>query len=222
MQKKLLGFIFLISINCFSQEYFEGELNYNIEYESNNESISTNFLKKEFGVSFTAYVKEDKYAMIYYGKGQKGWMKVIVRLDEGFKYTEFEKSDTIVKTKFGKEKNDLISFKQNTDEKKEILGTECESITIEYEEGDSDSFIKEVRGKYYFDPKYKLNSALYSKYTDGFWNLYVKESESVSIRNEVEFYPLFKSIQEVTSIVEKKIDNTMFEPNKEKIIKIEE
>ena len=46
MQKKLLGFIFLISINCFSQEYFEGELNYNIEYESIMRVFQLTFLKK--------------------------------------------------------------------------------------------------------------------------------------------------------------------------------
>ncbi len=63
-----------------------------------------------------------------------------------------------------------------------------------------------MRGKYYFNPKYKLNAKLYSEYTDCFWNLFVKESNAINIRNETEFYPLFKSIQEVTSIVQKNID----------------
>lgn len=223
MKKTILSIsFFLIFIYSLkAQEFFEGELNYKIEYQSSNESIPNAILEREFGKTFTAFVKEDRYAMIYHAEGKQGWMKVIVRLDEGYTYTEFEKSDTIVKTKFGKESNELIEFKRNPDDKREILGNECESITLQYRPKGSDSFFQEMRGKYYFNPKYRLNPKLYSDHTEGFWNLYVQESESISIRNEIEYFPLFKTIQEVTSIVEKKVDETIFEPNKSKAIKLE-
>ena len=63
--------------------------------------------------------------MIYHGKGQQGWMKIIVRLDKGYSYTEFEKLDTITKSKFGTEKNDLIRFERNQNDEKIILGEKC-------------------------------------------------------------------------------------------------
>jgi len=213
--------ITLFFFSLGAQEFFEGELHYNIEYESINENIPIEFLEIEMGKSFTAYVKEDRYAMIYHSTGQQGWMKIIVRLDQGYSYTEFEKLDTITKVKFGKGTNELIKFNRNTTDKKKILGEDCESITLEYKSKEKGSPFQEIRGKYYFNPKYRLNPNRYSEYTDGFWNLFVKESASISIRNEITFYPLFKSIQEVTSITEKKIDKGMFEPNKNKEIKIE-
>lgn len=213
-----LFFLFIFISNIYGQDYFEGELKYKIEYKSLSPSISTNFLETEFGNSFSAYVKEDRYAMIYHAKGKQGWMKIIVRLDKGYSYTEFEKSDTITKSKFGNEKDKLLEIKRNSDNKKEILGEYCESITIKYEPTDPKSFFQSFKGRYYFNPKYRLNSKLYKNYTDGFWNLFVQESESISIRNEAEFFPLFKSIAEAISIEQKEISFEMFEPNTSKMI----
>lgn len=219
---KLSTLLFILFISSMSaQEFFEGELNYTISYETMNENISPEILEVEFGKSFTAYVKEDRYAMIYHATGQQGWMKVIVRLDQGFSYTEFEKSDTITKSQFGKNPGTLIKFSRNRDDKRNVLGEDCESITLHYQPDESEPFFQEMRGKYYFNPKYRLNASLYSGYTDGFWNLFVEESESISIRNETEFYPLFKANQEATSIIEKEIDSLIFEPNKNKVIKME-
>jgi hypothetical protein len=210
--------LLLLISNVYGQEYFEGELNYKIEYQPLNPNIPKEYLETELGKSFTAYVKEDRYAMIYHATGQKGWMKIIVRLDQGYSYTEFEKSDTIVKTKFGIEKAELTAFKRNTDVKKVILDELCESVTIEYKPTDPDSFYQTFKGKYYFDPRHKLNVNLYKNYTDGFWNLFVEESESISIRNETEFSPLFKVVEEATSIEKKETPFAMFEPNELKII----
>ena len=41
-------------------------------------------LAKELGDSCTAYIKPDKYALIYNAKGSSGWMKVIVNLNKAF------------------------------------------------------------------------------------------------------------------------------------------
>ena len=85
MIKKYLAFSIFLAINvtCYSQHYFEGEIQYNIEYVALNKNISIEYLEKEVGDSFTAYVKEDKYSMVYHADGTNGWMKIIVRLDQG-------------------------------------------------------------------------------------------------------------------------------------------
>ena len=217
LKLKALLFLFLTS-SVYGQEYFEGQIEYKIEYESINSNIPKDYLSTEFGDSFTAFIQEDRYSMIYYGKGELGWMKIIVRLDEGYSYTEYEKKDTISKTKFGLEKEKLLEFNHNSDDKKIVLGELCESITIKDEPSDPNSFFRTFSGKYYFNPKYKLNSKLYTNYTDGFWNLFVKESNSISIRNETEFYPFFKAVQEAISIDKKIIPSKMFEPNNSKVI----
>lgn len=211
-------FIFLLVIKSYSQEYFEGIVNYKISYESLNENIPANVFETQIGTSMTAYIKEDRYAMIYHGKGKLGWMKTIVRLDEGYTYTEYEKKDTIVKKKFARQNATLIEFKRNKNDKKFILNDSCESITLSHKSNNPDEFFTETYGKYYFNPKYKLNAKLYKNYTNEFWNLYVEESESISLRNEVELRPLLKSIQEADSINREKVSKIIFEPNKEKVI----
>ncbi|WP_299215746.1 hypothetical protein [uncultured Aquimarina sp.] len=216
--KRLTLLIALLVVQIsIGQEYFEGELFYSIQYEPINKSIPVEYLEKEMGTSFSAYVQEDRYAMIYHAEGTQGWMKIIVALKEGYSYTEYEKSDTIIKTKFGTEKEELVEFKRNTD-KKEVLNELCESVTINYKPLEPDAYVEMIKGTYYFNPKYKLNAKFYKNYTDGFWNLFVNEAKSISIRNETEFYPLFKTIQEVTLIEEKKIPDEVFELNASKVI----
>ena len=66
-------------------------------------------------------------------------------------------------------------------------------------------------GKYYYNPKYKLNKQAYSNHKSGFWNLFVNESGSISVRNEVVHKPLYTSIMEAFQIIEKKIPEDLFE-----------
>jgi len=67
-------------------------------YETLSPDIYVSYLEKEIGTSFTAYIQEDRFAMIYHATGEQGWMKAIIRLDENYTYIEYEKSDVIVKT----------------------------------------------------------------------------------------------------------------------------
>ena len=216
---KIISFFFLLLVTTMSgQEYFEGVLEYNVSYESTSEFISVETLESEFGTSFTAYVQEDRYAMIFNGTGQFGWVKVIVSLKEGYAFTEFEKSDTITKTKLNKPQEGLIEFKRNSDNKKLVLNEWCESVTLTYKPSGPNVFYQEHRAVYYFNPKYKLNAKVYENYTDGYRNLFVAESNAISIRNEVEFFPLFKQIDEATSIVAQEVPDAMFDLNPTKTI----
>ncbi|GGG25253.1 hypothetical protein GCM10011344_27400 [Dokdonia pacifica] len=211
----------LIVQNIYGQDYFEGEILYNVTYESLDQNISSSILEREMGKSFSAYIKEDKYQLFYDAKGKLGWIKVSVFLNEGYTLTEYEKSDTLIKSPFGSQKEKLIDFKVISSNQKEVLGKMCKSILIHYESLNENSFFKEFRGTYYYYDEYKLNPKLYEKYTDGFWNLYVKESESVSLRNETEFLPFFRAIQEAVKITPKKIPDTIFNSNPNKYLLIE-
>jgi len=216
---KITSIFFLLFITTMSgQEYFEGVLEYKVSYESYAGFIPIETLEYDFGTSSTTYVQEDRYAMIYHGKGKFGWMKIIILLKEGYSYTEFEKSDTIVKSKFNNEKEELIEFKRNSDNKKVILNELCESVTINFKPLDPDAFYKEQRGTHYFNPKYKLNAKLYENYTNSFWNLFVAESNAISIRNETEFFPFFKKVDEAISIVAEDVPDAIFDLDPNKVI----
>ncbi len=216
--RTFLLFILFYSSNTHAQDYFKGVIHYSVSYESLHPNIQKQVLERNLGTSFTAYILEDRYATIYNTKGENGWRKIIVRLDEGYTYTELEKSDTIVKTKFGNSDEKLIDVKKNTKPTKEVLGEQCLSVTLTTENTDPNAWYTLHSGTYYYSPKYKLNPKLYEDYVDGFWNEYVKRSQAVSIWNKNEFRPYFTSISEATSIEEKEVDKAFFNPNPDKVI----
>jgi len=219
----LIVLLCILKLNfCCAQDYFEGVIQYKMTYESLNENIPVAFFETELGVAFTAYVQEDRYAMVHQGIGELGWMKTIIRLDEGYIYTEYEKSDTITKKKFGVEQEILLEFKRNKNNIQHVLGLPCESITLNIKNRDPNEVFEVIEGKYYFNPKYKLNPKHYKNYNDEFWNLYVKEAKAVSLRNEIVAKPYFKAVQEAVKISEEKVTDRLFEPNEEKVIVLEE
>ena len=54
------------------------------------------------------------------------------------------------------------------------------------------------------------------------WNLYVNEAKAISLRNEIEFSPYFKSIQEAVSLEQQPIDESHFIVNTDKTITLKE
>ena len=109
--EKLICTILLLTYysNTFAQDYFEGQIDFKVEYESLNINIPSSYLSYVLGDLFTAYVQEDRYIILYNSKADKGWSKTIISLDEGYSYVEFEKSDTIFKSKLNSNKNKLIT-----------------------------------------------------------------------------------------------------------------
>jgi len=94
----------------------------------------------------------------------------------------------------------------------------CDFIILDTETSNPNTFYKTVKAKHYFSPKFKLNHKKYKNFNSGFWNLYAKEAKAISIRNEHVYEGFFKSVSEVTKITEKKISETMFELNPEKVV----
>lgn len=215
----LLLLFFLFTTLVHAQKYFEGQIEYKIEYEILNQNIPETYLKEALGDAFTAYVKEDKYIMVYNSNGDLGWRKTTIRLDEGFAYTEYERSDTIFKRRLDTKKDSLIEIRRHSDDKKMILGEMCEYVSLKYSSPDVDAPFNLTNGRHYFNPKYRLNPKKYKNYHSGFWNLYVKEAEAISIRNEHLYAGLFISISEAVEVKEEEIPDSLFELDENKIIK---
>lgn len=214
-------FLLYASVVAYSQNYFEGEIYYHVEYDMLNDKLSKNLLVQEMGDSVAAYIKPDKFLLIYNTKGKFGKKKTIFLLKEGYGYIDFEKSDTIVKFNLSEESGELIKFSRNYRDRRQVLNELCESITIEFKPMGESDFVHERRGKYYFSSKnHRLNPKFYENYKNNFWNLFVQESESISIRKEVEYFPVFKLVQEAYAIVKKEIPDSIFEINQNKHIKL--
>lgn len=147
-------------------------------------------------------------------------MKSIIRLDEGFSYLLYENSDTIYKSSLEIINDKLLNLKIVTNDKKEVFGEMCDYVILDYKTGDPNAFFKVVRGKHYFNPKYRLNSKMYKDYKSGFWNQYVNEANAISIRNEHEYEGLFKSVSYATDIIEQEISDEIFVIDSDKFIKV--
>ncbi len=210
--------ILIITGHLSAQEYFEGQIDYKIDYKSMNENLPEILLSQVMGDSFTAYIREDRYVMIYNSKADLGWTKTIIRLDQGYRYIEYENSDTIYKSDLRQNQAKLIELRKDIEETKTVLGETCPSIKLKYESTDPNAIFKINDGIYYYSPKYKLNADLYKIYNSGFWNKYVELSKAISIRNEHIYEGFFKSISQAVKITESEISDSIFILNENKII----
>jgi hypothetical protein len=218
LSKPLIFLFLLFTLGVNAQDYFEGQIDYKVEYESLNEDIPSAALSYVMGKSFTAYVKEDKYVMIHKVFTASGYRYSITRLDEGYHYLYSQKEDTIFRSKLSENKNKLLEIKKLTDAPKEVLGEMCTAIYIKEENKDPSVPFTIQEGLHYYNPKYKLNAAKYSKHQTGFWNEYARLSESISIRNEHHYPGFFKSTSYAIKIEAKPISDDLFELPKDKVI----
>ena len=142
-------------------------------------------------------------------------MKVFYFLETSDGYIERTDSDTISHFRIDKESGELINANL-TDDKKIVLGDTCQSFSIEYLQ--KEEYINKVEAKYFFNKKYRLNPKYYQNHKEEFQNIYVSETESISVRAEITNYPLYKSIYQATEIIEKEIDDKYFKLNSKKHI----
>ena len=218
--KYALAFLLtFFGLNCYSQNYFEGIVLYEIEYEPIANNISEKSLVEEMGDSLIAYIQEHRYLMIFNTKSDLGVNKIFVSLEEGYAYIDYEQSDTIYKYKINKKSGALLKYEHTPNDKKKILDNICESITINYQPSDTDNSYEVRRAKYYFDPRYKLNAKAYANHNENFWNLFVNKSNSISVRNEVEYYPIYRSVQQAVKVIEKILPDQIFLIDTNKYIK---
>ncbi|EZH75248.1 hypothetical protein ATO12_00285 [Aquimarina atlantica] len=180
------------------------------------ENLTQEMLKKEIGDTIIGYVRERKYAMTNNAKGDLGAMKMIFLLDENIMYIEYEKSDTIRMSRIDKIPGELLKMEENNDDVKNVLGDKCSSIRLEYKDS---RYGLETRSTHYFNPKYRLNKEAYQNHKYGYWNLFVDKSGSISVRNEDNLYPIYKSVMEAFSIEEKEVSDELFKISEGKVIK---
>ncbi|RKN80753.1 hypothetical protein [Ulvibacterium marinum] len=214
----VIFFLLFSSRALYSQKYFEGQIEFKIEYDSYTPHLPVEYLKKEFGDSFTAHIKEDKYVIIYNSSAEYGWSKEIVRLDEGYIYLEFEKKDTIVKTPLVENNSTLLEIRKNKKDKRRVLGKKCAYVVLKYETTHPDYPPLIIQGMHYYSTKYKLNPKMYKDYNSGFWNRYVQLAKAISIRNENTYEGLYKSISEATSIKKSIVPDEVFELSPKKLV----
>ncbi|NAS13332.1 hypothetical protein [Poritiphilus flavus] len=209
-----------VFLNSYSQDYFEGEVHFKINYEPLMDQISEELLIQEFGDTLIGYVQERRYIMETNTKGEMGRTRLIMMMDENYAYLDGDKSDTIYKYRLDKESAKLLRIEKKESETATVLGDVCPSVELDYETTDPNSYFKQSIGRYYYNPKYRLNKEAYANHESGFWNLYVNEAGAISVLNMVVTWPIYRSIMKAFKIHETKVPDKMFDLNQtQKIIK---
>ena len=193
--------------------YFEGEVSFKIYNSSLDLFISDSDVEDYFGDHMVGVVAEDFYKVTSTRSGKDSVIVYYHLLDDKVYYDD-RKKDTIFWSPLSKEPGRLISLTRNKMPKKEVLGEERESVTIEYEV--NGRAIKNFEGTFYFHPDYRLKKSSYKGHKMDFWNLFVNETGSISIRNEVYARPLYHSIYEAYKIERRTVLQEEFDmdPNK--------
>lgn len=210
----ILGCFILCQFSC-AQKYFEGKVTFNKTYEPIDTRLTAELLAEYYGNWMIGMVQENRYLM-YAPLNSKDTMKIYYFLESSDGYIENSNSDTIEHFRIDEELAVLKNVK-SVNSKKMVLGELCSAVSIEYKP--NIDYIEKVIGVYYFNPKYKLNKELYIHHKDNFWNLFVAKSGSISVRNEITYFPIYKAIYQASNIEEQKIDDRLFILNPNKFIK---
>ncbi|WP_430427346.1 hypothetical protein [Maribacter litoralis] len=215
MKIKILLIVLTTTVffNAQSQEYFEGEVHFKTKYEPLIENVPEELLVQEFGDTLIGYVQEKRYLMKSNTSGATGDQTLIMMMDENLIYYVQEKSDTIFRYPINKVEEELLDIHKIQDETKIVLGDVCPAVILNTKNNDSESPFTVSLGKYYYNPKYKLNKKAYENHKSGHWNLFVNESGAISVRNEVRHEPIYKSIMEAFLILPKEIPDVLFDIN---------
>ncbi len=218
----LLSFFILSCSNSIKSKqlpaYFEGEIHYTVKYQSLDGRFSNDFLVKEYGDTLIGKFKEDKYLMKQNTKGKYGSITMIYRLEESFVYYDYLNSDTIFRMDISEKEGELLDFKRNPDDQKNILGRSCESISLSYQPKDKNSGYENISATYHFDPALKLNPEKYKNFNTSYQNLIVKEAKSINLRTKLMNRPYFTVLYEAYKIIPKKIEEKEFSLKNKKVI----
>lgn len=205
---------FIVSQWSCAQDYFEGKVIFEKSYQTLNPRVTNEMLNEHYGNWMIGFVQENRYLM-YAPLDSKDTTKIFYFLETSDGYVEKTNSDTIEHFRIDEAPGTLRKI-ELVNSTKLILGDKCKAVKIEYTP--KEGYIEKVSGVYYFNPKYKLNSKYYINHKESFWNLFVEKSGSISVRNEITYFPFFKSVYEATNIIEQEIDDELFKLNPNKYI----
>ena len=206
--------------NQTNQVVFEGELLYNLEFESYSDENSIESLQSKFGVRMTQIMQKDAYLLNYKYPENKDELKVLFDLNKKIGITEIAQYDTLIQFDILLNKDKLISAKLN-DGFETINGEKCNSITIKYTPNESYEGIEYIEATYFFSPKYVIDQKIFETQKFSFLDVYYKMSNgAIALSEEIIYYPKYKVKHILKSINEREVRDSELELNQEKPVRI--
>lgn len=210
------GLVILFSSCATSQEnYFEGILEYSLDYDIKNSAIPEENLKMYLGTKIITKFSDGNFRDEYYNSKGTLIRTSILNLKKKKYYIEFNGIDTIYYTDI--DKTDYTTKIEQLPDTN-IFNNDCWVIKSVSVHKTSPESVEPVITKYFKSKNLKTNSEWYSNYLDGGYDRILKAAPGISIKTEV-FRTDFTIIENLISKNKKTIHSSEFEIKTNKFIK---
>jgi hypothetical protein len=210
-----LGIGILFSSCADSQEnYFEGILEYSVDYDIKNPAIPIENLKMYFGTKIITKFSKGNFRYEYYNNKGILVRTSILNLDKKKYYFDHYRADTIYYSDIDKtDYSTKIKHFPDTN----ILNTDCwvlKSISVHK----TNPNIEPVITKFYISKDLKVNPEWFSSYIDGGYDRILNLAPGINLMEKV-FMKNFTIIKSLVSKNKMTIESSEFEINSNKFMK---
>ena len=171
MKKNVLFFL-LLSFSAFAQN-FEGEINYDVTYKSENPQLKPEQLASMMGNKQMYTIKDGNYKSAINGQMLQ-WQLYVKSANK--LYTKMSNSESVFWNDASVQGDEVISAKVNKGVI-EILGYNCDELVLECKSGVQ---------KYYFNSKLAVDPALFVNHKFGNWYDYLVKANSLPLKMVVD------------------------------------
>ena len=218
MKRSFLTFlIFALSISGFSQNYFEGIVEYDLTIQSLNPGISEKMLKQAYGTRVKFYHKDGNYIREYLTDEGNSLHKFIYLVKNNRLYISYwSNPDTIFYDDAGEKRVKKYQIVKGSGDT--VLDCICPSRIISY-----DYYEKRIgdtvhmKTEYFFCHQLAINPEYYKKYF--MWYDVIKAEKSVALKFVEESENYFKLTYTATKITNVTLPKETFDIDKNAVLK---
>jgi hypothetical protein len=206
--------ISLFSLKSFSQgQYFQGTIEYSLEYKTDNPNIQESNLKQYFGSKVITKFREGNFISEYYNEDNVLVKTSTLNLNKKKYYYELTLIDTLY---FSNIDRTLYNTQIEQLADSTVFNNEC--WTIKSIATNQENFNDNVTSHYYLSKKLKVNPNWYQDYIDGAYNKIFRMAPGVFIKSVIKG-KYFTEIRSMVSMKKEKINLSEFEVKSKKIKK---
>lgn len=201
------------NVSVQKQEYFEGVIEYSVEYDIKNPSLSKEKLKQHYGSKVITKFSEGNFRDEYYNNEGTLLRTSILNLSKKHYYIEFHEIDTVYYSDINTT-DYITTIEQLLDTN--IQNNDC--WVIKSISNKNDSKPESVITKYYISKNLKVNPNWYVNYVDGGYNRIYKSAPGITVKSEY-FNSNFTVIKSIVSTKMKVVDISDFKIKLDKVLK---
>jgi hypothetical protein len=188
--------------------YFEGKVTYSINYSSQYEDLSNEYLQNSYGSYMEMYFKNGNIYKKYYNPNGQLLSERYLILKDNKSYSKSINQDTIYWFDIKKHdtKQTFKSIEDSTILNEPALGIETKGVVSGIGFGEN---TYDVSGKFYFSKKYMVNPKWYENFREANYNEIIKFGKGIQLLL-IETNPNWTKETSFNTITPMKVDEKIF------------